>query len=172
MKLSVATILITSSLFGAQNIHEFSMKSIDGQDLPLASFKGKVLLVVNTASQCGYTPQYTGLESIYRKYKDKGLVVLGVPANNFGGQEPGTNDEIKTFCTRNYQVTFPMTAKVSVKGSDTAPIFQYLSDAAGEPRWNFTKYLVGKDGKVIKKFESKVKPESEEMTEAIEAALQ
>jgi len=139
--------------------------------MPLSAYKGKVVLVVNTASQCGYTPQYTGLESTYKKYKDQGLVVLGVPANNFGGQEPGTNEEIKTFCTRNYQVTFPMAGKVSVKGADQAPLFRFLSETAGDPKWNFTKYLVGKDGKVIKRFDSKVEPASAELTGAIETAL-
>lgn len=108
---------------------------------------------------------------MHKQYKDKGLVVLGVPANNFGGQEPGTNEEIKTFCTRNYKVSFPMTAKVSVKGADQTPLYKYLSDKAGAPKWNFTKYLTGKDGKVIKRFDSSVAPESPEVISAIEAAL-
>ena len=159
------------SLFAADSIHDFSLKSIDGQGLPLSSFKGKAVLLVNTASKCGYTPQYTGLEALHAKYKDRGLVVLGIPANNFGGQEPGTNEEIKTFCTRTYNVTFPMSAKVSVKGADQDPLFQYLSQAAGEPRWNFTKYLVGRDGKVIKRFDSKVTPDAPELATAVEAAL-
>lgn len=167
----LAGLAMTASLFAANSIHDFSLKSIDGQDLPLSTYKGKVVLLVNTASQCGFTPQYSGLESIHAKYKDRGLVLLGVPANNFGGQEPGTNEEIKTFCTRNYRVTFPMSAKVSVKGADQTPLYKYLSEAAGEPRWNFTKYLVGRDGKVIKRFDAPVSPESPEIAAAIEAAL-
>lgn len=162
---------MTTSLFAADTVYDFSLKSINGQDMPLSSYKGKVVLLVNTASQCGYTPQYTGLESIYNKYKDQGLVLVGVPANNFGGQEPGSNEEIKTFCSRNYHVTFPMSSKVSVKGSDEIPLYTFLSKTAGEPKWNFTKYLIGRDGKVIKKFDSPVKPESPELTTAIEAAL-
>ncbi len=166
----LAGFLMTASLFGA-SIHDFTMKSIDGKDLPLSSFKGKAVLVVNTASQCGLTPQYTALEAINKKYAGQGLVVLGVPANNFGGQEPGTEQEIKTFCERNYKVSFPLTSKVSVKGSDQAPLFKYLSEATAEPDWNFTKYLVGKDGKVIKRFAPNTTPDAAEVTAAIEAAI-
>lgn len=155
----------------AATVYEYGLNTIDGQKLPLSTYKGKVLLIVNTASKCGYTPQYTGLEALYKKYKDQNFVILGVPANNFGGQEPGTNEEIKTFCTRTYNVTFPMTSKVSVKGDDQTPLFQHLSAAAGEPKWNFTKYLVGKDGKVIAKFDSKVTPDSKELDDAIKAAM-
>ena len=155
----------------ADNIHEFTMKSIDGKPTPLGSYKGKVVLAVNVASQCGYTPQYAGLEALYKKYKDKGLVIAGFPANNFGGQEPGTDDEIKTFCDRTYKVTFPIFSKISVKGADQAPLYQYLTQTGGEVKWNFAKFLVGKDGRVIKKFDSGVEPSSEELTKAIEAAL-
>ena len=137
----------------------------------MSAYKGKVLLVVNTASQCGYTPQYEGLEALYRQYKDRGLVLVGVPANDFGGQEPGTNEEIQTFCQRTYHVTFPMSGKVSVKGGDQIPLYKHLSAAAGAPEWNFTKYLVGKDGRVIRRFDSAVEPDSRELTTAIEAAL-
>jgi glutathione peroxidase len=138
----------------------------------LAQYKGNVLLLVNVASKCGYTPQYAGLQSLHEKYKDRGLVVIGVPANNFGAQEPGTDTEIKTFCARTYNVTFPMMGKVSVKGEDKTPLYQYLTETrGGEVRWNFTKFLVGKDGKVIERFESKVTPESQELTGAIEKAL-
>jgi glutathione peroxidase len=165
--------LMSASGFAANSIHELTMKSIDGQDTPLASFKGKAVLVVNVASQCGYTSQYAGLEALYRKYKDRGLVVVGVPANNFGGQEPGSNEEIKQFCTRKYNVTFPMMAKVSVKGSDMTPLYGYLTSAqGGDVRWNFTKFLVGKNGKVIQRFESGVAPDSKDLAAAIEAALQ
>jgi glutathione peroxidase len=131
-----------------------------------------VVLLVNVASKCGYTPQYTGLQSLYTKYKDKGLVVVGVPANNFGGQEPGTNEEIKTFCSRNYNVTFPIMSKVSVKGDDKTPLYGYLTEnTGGDVKWNFTKFLVDKNGKIVSRFESKVTPESPELTSAVEKAL-
>jgi glutathione peroxidase len=168
---------MAASLFGASSVLEFSLKSIDGKPAPLSAYKGKVLLIVNVASQCGYTPQYTGLEALYRKYKDKGLVVLGFPANNFGAQEPGTDEEIKTFCSRNYNVTFPMFSKISVKGGDKDPLYDFLTSGgsspatAGEVKWNFTKFLAGKDGKVIARYESAVEPESAEITGAIEKAL-
>ena len=172
MRLAAAAAFITMSALAANSIHEFTMNSIDGKPTSLKSWQGKVVLVVNVASQCGYTPQYTGLEALYQKYKDKGLVIVGVPANNFGGQEPGTDEEIKTFCSRKYSVTFPMMSKVSVKGSDSAPLYQYLTTAkGGDVKWNFTKFLVGKDGKVIERFEPKVAPESPELTAAIDAAL-
>lgn len=162
---------MASTMFAASNVHEFTLQSIEGKPAPLAAYKGKVLLLVNVASKCGYTPQYTGLEALYEKYKDKGLVVVGIPANNFGGQEPGTNEEIKTFCTRNYNVTFPMMSKVSVKGDDKTPLYQYLTEKGGEVKWNFTKFLVDKKGSVITKFDSAVKPDSSELTAAIEKAL-
>ena len=165
------TMLLASAMFGASSVHEFTMQTIDGKPAPLGSYKGKVLLLVNVASKCGYTPQYAGLESLYERYKDKGLVVVGIPANNFGGQEPGSNEEIKSFCTRNYNVTFPMMSKVSVKGDDKTPLYQYLTQNAGEVKWNFTKFLVGKDGRVITKFDSAVKPDAPELTAAVEKAL-
>jgi glutathione peroxidase len=153
------------------------LNSIDGQPAPLSQYRGKVLLIVNVASKCGYTPQYAGLEAVYEKYKDKGLVVLGFPANNFKAQEPGSDEEIKTFCTRKYSVTFPMYSKISVAGEDKAPLYQYLTDKAanpstgGEIKWNFTKFLVGKDGKVVQRFEPAVTPESPDVVAAIEEAL-
>jgi glutathione peroxidase len=158
------------------SIFDITMNSIDGKPVALKSFEGKAVLFVNVASQCGYTPQYAGLQSLYAKYKDKGLVIVGVPANNFGAQEPGTDEEIKSFCSRTYNVTFPMMAKVSVKGADTTPLYQYLTDksnpkTAGDVRWNFTKFLVGKDGKVRQRFEPGVSPDSPELAAAIEAAL-
>ena len=168
---------MTASLFGASSALDFTLNSIDGQPAPLAAYKGKVVLIVNVASFCGFTPQYEGLEAIYRKYKDRGLVVLGFPANNFGAQEPGTNEEIKTFCNRKYDVTFPMYAKISVAGADKAPLYQFLTDkqanpaTGGEIKWNFTKFLVGRDGSVAARFESAVKPESPEVAAAIEKAL-
>jgi glutathione peroxidase len=164
--------ILLGLLLMSNSVFEFTMKNIDGQETSLAGYKGKVLLIVNVASQCGYTPQYAGLESLFEKYKDQGLVLIGVPANNFGQQEPGTNEEIKQFCTRKYNVSFPMMAKVSVKGADMAPLYQYLTAAqGGDVKWNFTKFLVGKDGKVIGRFEPKVAPESPELVAAIENAL-
>ncbi|HVP45050.1 MAG TPA: glutathione peroxidase [Bryobacteraceae bacterium] len=170
------SLLIPAALFAASSVYDFTLPSIDGQDAPLSQFKGKALLLVNVASKCGYTPQYAGLEALYEKYKDEGLVVVGFPANNFGAQEPGTNAEIKTFCTRNYKVSFPMYAKVSVKGEDKTPLYHYLTEEAnpatnGDIRWNFTKFLVDRNGKVIARFESKVKPDDAELVEAVEKAL-
>ena len=157
--------------FGASSVHEFTMKSIDGKPVDLSSYKGKILLLVNVASKCGYTPQYTGLQALHEKYKDRGLVVIGIPANNFGGQEPGSDEEIKTFCSRTYNVSFPMMSKVSVKGADMTPLYGYLTQQGGDVKWNFTKFLVGKDGKVLSRFESRVAPDAQELTSAVEAAL-
>src|SRR3984885_6454869 len=161
----------------AKSVYNFTLKSIDGPPVSLHSYHGKVLLVVNVASKCGYTPQYAGLEALYKKYKDRGLVIVGIPANNFASQEPGTNAEIKTFCHNKYDVTFPMMSKVSVKGDDTTPLYQYLTDKSvnpstgGDIQWNFTKFLIGRDGQIVARFEPKVTPDSPEVTEAIEKAL-
>ncbi len=170
------TLMAAGSLFAASSLFEFTLPSIDGKPMPLAAYKGKVILVVNVASRCGFTPQYSALESIYERYKDQGFVVLGFPANNFGGQEPGTNAEIKTFCTTKYNVTFPIYGKISVKGDDQAPLYAYLTrDAnpavAGDIKWNFTKFLVDRNGNVVQRFEPKVTPDSSEMTSAIEKLL-
>ncbi len=168
----LAALFFAKSLSAASSIHEFTLNSIDGQPVPLAQFKGQVALIVNVASRCGFTPQYAGLEALYEKYKDRGLVILGFPANNFGAQEPGTNEEIKTFCTRTYNVTFPMYAKISVKGADIAPLYDYLTKSTGgDIKWNFTKFLIGKDGAIIARFESPVKPDDPKVTTAIEKAL-
>ena len=169
-------LIMATSLFAASGFYGFTLNSIDGKPAPLADYKGKVILVVNVASQCGYTPQYTALEAIYEKYKDQGFVILGFPANNFGAQEPGTNEEIKTFCTRKYSVTFPMYAKISVKGDDQAPLYAYLTKETGpgmtgDIKWNFTKFLVDRNGKVVQRFESAVTPDSKEVTGAIEKQL-
>ncbi len=164
------SLFLAMSLLAA-SVHDFTMNSIDGKPQPLAAFKGKAVLIVNVASQCGYTPQYKGLEALYQKYKGQGLVIVGVPANNFGAQEPGSDAEIKTFCERNYKVTFPMMSKVSVKGADMTPLYAMLTKTGGDVRWNFTKFLVGKDGQVVKRFESGVDPESAELTKAVEEAL-
>jgi glutathione peroxidase len=176
-KLVFTGVAMTAALFGASNVLEFTLNSIDGKPAPLSHYQGKVVLIVNVASRCGFTPQYTGLEKVYEKYKDQGFVILGFPANNFGAQEPGTNEEIKTFCSSKYSVTFPMYAKISVKGDDTHPLYQFLTDkqanptTGGEIKWNFTKFLVGKDGKVIARFEPAITPESADVTAAIEKAL-
>lgn len=168
---------MSASLFAANNIYDFEMASIDGDPTSLGTYKGKVMLVVNVASKCGYTPQYTALESIYEKFKGQGLVVLGFPANNFMQQEPGTNEEIKTFCSRKYNVSFPMFSKISVKGNDEAPLYHYLTDKSlhsntgGEIKWNFTKFLVGRDGSIVARFEPGVTPDSPEVVAAIEKAL-
>ena len=160
-----------------KSVYDFAMKDIDGKDVKLHQFHGKVALIVNVASQCGYTPQYAGLQAVYQKYKDKGLVVLGFPANNFGAQEPGADAEIKSFCTSKYNVTFPMFSKISVKGADKHPFYQFLTakesdpQFAGEITWNFNKFLVGKDGKILARFDSKDAPDSEKVTQAIEQAL-
>jgi glutathione peroxidase len=155
-------------------LYSFSMKTIDGKDKPLSEYKGKVLLIVNVASKCGHTPQYKGLEAIYEKYKDRGFMIIGFPANNFLWQEPGTNDEIKKFCTLNYGVTFDMFSKISVKGSDQDPLYQYLtkeSPVPGVVTWNFQKYLVDRKGNVVEKFTPGTKPEEKEVIDKIEQLL-
>lgn len=167
---------MATTLFAGAGVYSFTLNSIDGKPAPLADYKGKVVLIVNVASQCGYTPQYTALESIYEKYKDQGFVILGFPANNFGAQEPGTNEEIKTFCSRKYSVKFPMYSKISVKGDDQAPLYSYLTKQtgtglSGDIKWNFTKFLVDKNGNVVQRFEPAITPDSKEMTEAIEKQL-
>jgi glutathione peroxidase len=176
-KLIGAICLMSAALFGASSVYEFTMNSIEGHPMPLANFQGKVMLIVNVASKCGFTPQYEGLEAVYEKYKDQGFVIVGFPANNFMAQEPGTNEEIKTFCSTKYNVKFPLYSKISVKDDDKAPLYQFLTDQAanpktgGEIKWNFTKFLVDRNGKVVARFESPVKPESPEVTSAIEKAL-
>src|SRR4051812_46427853 len=172
MKPILTGLMVTAMAFAATSIYDFTLNSIDGAATPLSTYKGKVVLVVNVASKCGYTPQYAGLEKLYEKYKDKGLVIVGVPANNFGAQEPGTDEEIKTFCTRNYNVTFPIMSKVSVKGADKTPLYQYLTEATGgEIKWNFTKFVIDRKGGIASRFESAVTPESADMIKAIEQAL-
>jgi glutathione peroxidase len=156
---------------------DFVMKDIDGNDYDLARLKGKVVLFVNVASKCGFTPQYEGLEKLYKTYKDRGFVIVGFPANNFGHQEPGTNEQIKQFCTSKYDVTFPMMAKISVKGDDQHPLYKYLTDPAtdgdfaGPIGWNFTKFLIDRSGHVYARFASKTKPSDPTVTQAIEKGL-
>ena len=159
----------TNTITVAKSIYDFKVEALDGSTIDFAKFKGKKILIVNTASQCGFTPQYEGLEKLYETYKDK-LVIVGFPANNFGAQEPGTNSEIKEFCKKNYGVTFPMAAKVSVKGDDVAPIYQWLCNKTengvldAEIKWNFGKFLLDEKGNLIEYFPSKVTPMSEEIT--------
>jgi glutathione peroxidase len=174
--LIMAGSIMTGSLLAASGIYTFTLNSIDGKPAPLADYKGKVVLIVNVASQCGYTPQYSALEATYEKYKDQGFVILGFPANNFGAQEPGTNEEIKTFCTRKYSVTFPMYSKISVKGADQSPLYAYLTKETapgftGDIKWNFTKFLVDRNGNVVQRFEPAVTPDSKEVISAIEMQL-
>lgn len=171
----IALLLMQTLAVRADSIHDIAVKDIDGKDTTLGAYKGKVLLIVNVASQCGYTPQYQGLETIYEKYKDKGFTVLGFPCNQFGQQEPGTNEEIKQFCSSKYNVKFPMFDKIDVNGPKRHPLYAALagdkSPYPGNIKWNFNKFLISRDGKIIKRFDSKSAPESPEVTAAIEAAL-
>jgi glutathione peroxidase len=180
----IRTLLVTSTALAMTaplhaeepKLYSVPLKDIDGKDTSLKAFEGKVILAVNVASRCGNTPQYSGLQALHEKFKDKGLVVVGFPSNDFGGQEPGTNAEVKEFCTSKYRVTFPMMDKVQVKGADKHPLYQELSGPSspfpGDVKWNFGKFLIGRDGKVAARFEPKVKPESDEVVKAIEAALE
>ncbi len=159
-------------------VHQFELNDIDGVPVKLGAHSGKVLLLVNVASQCGYTPQYAGLQQLYEKYQADGLLVLGFPANNFGSQEPGTEKQIKDFCTTNYHVTFPMFAKISVRGDDIHPLYKFLTEASpthtgspGPVTWNFNKFLIGRDGTVIGRYDSKVEPLGAELVDEIEKAL-
>ena len=167
MKIALVALLV-STLLTASSVYDFKVDGLSGGSIDFSKFKGKKIMIVNTASKCGNTPQYAELEQLYEKYKDK-LVIVGFPANNFGAQEPGTNSEIKEFCTKNYGVTFPMAAKVSVKGDDIAPIFQYLVGEAkklgyDDPiKWNFTKFLVDEHGKLITVIHNQTKPMSDEV---------
>lgn len=160
-----------------KTVYDFKVKDIDGNQVDLAKYKGKVLLIVNVASMCGNTPQYKDIQALYTKYSSKGLVVLGFPANNFMGQEPGSDKEIKSFCTKEYAVTFPMFSKISVKGKDTAPLYTYLTQKAengvvdAPVTWNFQKFLIGKDGHVITSVSPKTSVNDAEVIKAIEAAL-
>ncbi|MEX2643212.1 MAG: glutathione peroxidase [Acetobacterales bacterium] len=154
--------------------HDFGFTAIEGGPLPLSQYRGKALLVVNTASFCGFTPQYAGLQSLWERYRDRGLVVLGVPSNDFGGQEPGSAGEIKSFCEVNFGIDFPMTGKQQVRGAGAHPFYRWASEALGPanaPSWNFHKYLVGPDGRLLGAYPSRVTPESEQLGAAVEAAL-
>ena len=157
-----------------RTVYDFKAKLNDGKSTSLRRWQGKVLLIVNTASQCGYTPQYRGLEALYQRYKDRGFEVLAFPANDFKSQEPGTDAEIRDFCSREYNVTFPLFAKISVKGEKQHPLYAYLtheSDPPGDVRWNFGKFLIGPDGRVVARYDSKVEPESTAVTREIDRLL-
>jgi glutathione peroxidase len=156
------------------DVLNFKMKSIDGKDVDLSKYQGKVIMFVNVASKCGYTKQYKELQAIYKKYEKEGFVVIGVPANEFGKQEPGTDEEIATFCSSKYNVTFPLMSKVVVKGKGITPLYEKLTSDkkhGGEIKWNFTKFIVGRNGEVVARFEPKVKPDDKEVTDVIEAEL-
>ena len=170
--ISLITLLINLTIMNAQqSVHEFTITSIDGVEKSLSDFKGKKMLFVNTASQCGFTPQYMELQSVHEKYGED-LVIIGFPANNFGGQEPGSNDQIKSFCKKNYGVTFLLSEKVSVKGSDICPLFEWLNQQenqsfVGDIMWNFEKYLIDESGKLVKRFRSITKPDSDKIISLI-----
>jgi glutathione peroxidase len=177
MKMSwiLALLVTASSLMAESKLQSISLKDINGKATSLKEYDGKVLLVVNVASKCGLTPQYKALEGVHQKYKDQGFTVLGFPCNDFGSQEPGSNEEIKEFCSTKYNVSFPMFDKLHVKGAEQHPLYTALSGKdspfPGDVKWNFGKFLIGRDGRIIKRFEPKVTPDSPEVTQAIEAAL-
>lgn len=172
---SAIIMMTTPSMLAADSLYDIPLKNIDGKATSLKPYQGKVMLIVNVASKCGFTPQYTALEAVYEKYQSQGLVVCGFPCNQFGGQEPGTDAEIKEFCTSKYSVTFPMFDKLDVNGANRHPLYVQLAGTAspfpGNIKWNFTKFLIGRDGKILNCFDSAVTPDSVEVTKAIEAAL-
>lgn len=161
-----------------KHFYDFKMKDIDGKDVKLDVFKGKVILVVNVASKCGSTPQYEGLQNIYDRFREKGFVILGFPANNFLGQEPGSNEQIKQFCTLNYGVTFPMFSKISVRGKDQHPLYEFLTSKETNPgfggriTWNFNKFLLDREGNIVDRFATKIQPESDRVVSAIQKYLE
>jgi glutathione peroxidase len=177
MKWTMSFAMMLFALVGngqVTGLHQFKVTALDGKEYDLAQLKGKKVMVVNTASKCGFTPQYADLEKLYETYKDKGFVIIGFPANNFLHQEPGTNEEIREFCTRNYGVTFPMMAKISVKGDDIAPVYQWLTQKSkngvmdSEVGWNFQKYLIDENGNLVAYYKSKTKPMDDEIIAWIE----
>ena len=187
LHLTIGGIFILASCLAVSAMNEektvppvlnFKMNDLSGKPIDLSQFQGKVVLFVNVASKCGLTPQYKGLQALYEKYQDKGFVIIGVPANEFGGQEPGTDAEIAKFCSTEYNVTFPMLSKVVVKGKGQTPLYQHLTSKetnpkfSGEIQWNFTKFLISRTGEIVNRFEPRVSPESAEMKKAIEAELE
>jgi glutathione peroxidase len=177
--LSVTTgIILTAHLLSAASVYDYELNSINFERVQLSDFTGKVLMIVNVASRCGYTSQYAGLQALYLRHKDQGFVILGVPSNDFGEGEPGTDPEIKQFCRRKYDVTFPMMSKVFITGNNRIPLYQYLTDkeqnpkTGGDVRWNFTKFLIGRDGAILARFEPEVTPDAPALVKAVEDALQ
>lgn len=177
LSIALAACALITLVAATKSFHDFSLTSIDGKPVQLAAYKGKVVLVVNVASECGYTKQYAGLEKLYAQYKNKGLVIIGVPSNEFGGQEPGTNEQIKQFCSTKFGVTFDMFGKIVVKGDGMHPLYQYLTSGggnsalAGDISWNFEKFLISKNGSILKRYKSRTEPMSDDMIKDIEAAL-
>ena len=177
MRILISILVMLMALTGAHaagNVFDFTLTGLDGKPLPLSQFKGHPVLLVNTASECGFTPQYEGLEKLWENYKGRGLIVVGVPSNDFGGQEPGNAGQISTFCKKNYGVTFPLADKAVVSGAGAIPVYKWASESAGflgKPRWNFHKFLFGKDGQLLDWFASNTEPQSTTMTNAVEAAL-
>ena len=174
--ITLISFMMVTDIERTDNIYQYELNSLDGENISLSEFSGDVILVVNTASECGYTGQYEGLQKIFDTYSDQGFKILGFPANNFGGQEPGSDEEIATFCEVNYGVTFPMFSKVSVKGEDQHPLFDYLTsienpDFTGEVSWNFEKFLIDRNGNLVRRFKSNVEPEDENLISAIQELL-
>jgi glutathione peroxidase len=177
-RLALSVLMVPDGAPGsAVSVYDFIANNIDGNPVSLEGYRGKVILIVNVASKCGFTHQYAGLEELYRKFRDRGLVILGFPSNDFLRQEPGTNAEIKQFCSLNYQVSFPLFEKVTVRGRKTHPLYRYLTEKKSNPQfagaigWNFTKFLLGRDGRIVARFSSKEEPLSDALTSAVEAAL-
>lgn len=170
-------VILTTQVLAAASVFDYDLRTIDYQTVHLRDFKGKVLMIVNVASSCGYTPQYAGLEKLYLAHKDQGFVIVGVPSNDFGQGEPGSDPEIKQFCRRKYDVTFPMMSKVFIEANPRSPLYEFLTDdkqnpkTGGEIRWNFTKFLVSRDGTILARFEPAVTPEDPALTTAVESAL-
>ena len=174
IRILVVIMTMTTAQAADKSLFDFNLTGLDGKPLPLAQFKGHPVLMVNTASECGFTPQYDGLEKLWEDYKDRGLVIIGVPSNDFGGQEPGKAAEIATFCRKNFGVTFPLADKAVVSGPDAIPVYKWAGTQAGflgKPSWNFHKYLFGKDGQLLDWFASTTEPESAKIKNAVEAAI-
>jgi len=169
--------MLTAQVLWAASVYDFELTTIDYERVHLSDFKGKVLMIVNVASRCGYTPQYSGLEKLYVTHKDQGFVIIGIPSNDFGQGEPGSDPEIKQFCRRKYDVTFPMMSKVFINANPRLPLYEYLTDernnpkTGGEIRWNFTKFLISRDGTILARFEPDVTPEDPALVAAVENAL-
>ena len=175
---SAIGVILTAQILSAASVYDYELRTIDYDKVRLRDFKGKVLLIVNVASRCGYTPQYAGLQKLYLAHKDQGFVIIGIPSDDFGEGEPGSDPEIKQFCRRKYDVTFPMMSKVFIRANPRLPLYDYLTDESENPRtggeiqWNFTKFLIGRDGTILARFEPAVTPEDPSLVKAVENALQ